>query len=227
MRRFGLAVALAFVLGSSAMAQMVGGGMVPGPQGPPGPIGPSPTISMGTLTTGGAGTMGSATDTGTPSAAVFNFTIPRGDVGSVGSTGATGSVGATGATGATGAAGTNSLGAPVTRTLALATAYQASTSAKPALVTINITSTATFSVIGGSTNTADILIGPTNGVAGGTGTSVGKYANSSTAGIAVGIGVSTIGAIPFTFALPAGYYFAVRQTGGTVTITSAFDQAVG
>lgn len=29
------------------------------------------------------------------------------------------------------------------------------------------------------------------------------------------------------YALPAGWFFAVRVTSGNVTITSAFDQAVG
>jgi hypothetical protein len=58
------------------------------------PTGTAATVSVGTTTTGAAGTNASVTNSGTTSAAVFNFTIPRGD---------------TGATGATGAAGPNSV----------------------------------------------------------------------------------------------------------------------
>lgn len=56
--------------------------------------GDAATISVGTTTTGNAGTNASVTNSGTSSAAVFNFTIPRGD---------------TGATGAQGPAGPNSV----------------------------------------------------------------------------------------------------------------------
>ncbi len=68
----------------------------PGPSGPPGEIGPqgSPgpqgdqgdaaTITLGTVTTGAAGSSVIITNTGDTSAAVFNFTIPRGDTGASG-----------------------------------------------------------------------------------------------------------------------------------------------
>jgi len=42
------------------------------------------TIAVGTTTTGNAGTNASVTNSGTSSAAVFNFTIPRGDTGAAG-----------------------------------------------------------------------------------------------------------------------------------------------
>jgi collagen type VII alpha len=59
-----------------------------GPQGPQGPTGTAATIAAGTTTTGAAGTSASVTNSGTSSAAVFNFTIPRGDTGATGPTGA-------------------------------------------------------------------------------------------------------------------------------------------
>ncbi|UOF77672.1 tail fiber protein [Caudoviricetes sp.] len=80
-----------------------------GPQGPTGPTGPtgatgatgSPgaaaTITAGTTTTSAAGTSASVTNSGTSSAAIFNFTIPRGDTGATGPTGPAGPTGATGA----------------------------------------------------------------------------------------------------------------------------------
>lgn len=49
----------------------------------PGPQGSSGTATVGTVTTGAAGSAAAVTNSGTPSAAVFNFTIPRGDVGDV------------------------------------------------------------------------------------------------------------------------------------------------
>lgn len=120
-----------------------------------------------------------------------------------------------------------SFAAPVSRTLSMATAYQASTPGKSALVTINLTSTASISLSGGATNTADIVIGSTNAVASGTGTAVGKYVNSNTGTLTIGLNLSTIAGNPIMIALPPNWYFAIRQTAGTVAITSAFDQVVG
>lgn len=54
-----------------------------GRQGEPGPIGPTPDISIGTVTTGAAGSQAEATMTGTPARPVLNLTIPRGDPGEV------------------------------------------------------------------------------------------------------------------------------------------------
>jgi hypothetical protein len=55
--------------------------------GSPGPAGAAATVSVGTTTTGNAGTNASVTNSGTSSAAVFNFTIPRGDTGATGAAG--------------------------------------------------------------------------------------------------------------------------------------------
>lgn len=67
-----------------------------GPQGPAGKDGEAATITVGTTTTGAAGTNANVTNSGTSSAAVLNFTIPRGDTGATGATGATGPAGADG-----------------------------------------------------------------------------------------------------------------------------------
>lgn len=63
------------------------------------------TVSIGTVSTGDAGTEAAVTNTGSDSAAVFNFTIPKGDTGATGATGATGPQGPQGETGATGLQG--------------------------------------------------------------------------------------------------------------------------
>jgi hypothetical protein len=57
-----------------------------GPTGPQGPAGSAATITVGAVTTGSAGTSVVVTNTGTPSAAIFNFTIPRGNQGDPAST---------------------------------------------------------------------------------------------------------------------------------------------
>lgn len=67
--------------------------------------GGSTTVTVGATTTGAPGTNASVTNTGTESAAVFNFTIPRGYDGSTGPTGPTGATGATGPAGPTGPQG--------------------------------------------------------------------------------------------------------------------------
>ena len=67
-----------------------------GPQGPKGDPGAAATITIGTTTTGAAGTDASVTNVGTTSAAKFNFTIPKGDTGATGPQGEKGDTGATG-----------------------------------------------------------------------------------------------------------------------------------
>ena len=62
----------------------------PGPEGDPGPTGAAATVNVGTTTTGAAGTDATVTNTGNENAAVFNFTIPRGDQGEPGPQGPAG-----------------------------------------------------------------------------------------------------------------------------------------
>lgn len=150
-----------------------------------------------------------------------------GAAGATGPAGSTGPAGAAGATGAAGAAGVNAIGAPNSLTLALGTAYQATNPAKPAMVTINLTSTSSLTLTAGVTASADIVIGSTAAVASGTGSVVGKYANGLTGALVVGLAINAIQSGPVTIPLPTGWYYAVRQTAGSVTIVSAFDQAVG
>jgi hypothetical protein len=66
-----------------------------GAAGPTGATGTAATVTVGTTTTGTAGSTAAVTNSGTSSAAVLNFTIPRGDTGATGATGATGPEGGT------------------------------------------------------------------------------------------------------------------------------------
>lgn len=86
---------------------MVADGMQ-GPQGIQGVPGNAASVAAGTTTTGAPGSVATVTNAGTSSAAVFNFTIPRGDTGAQGVQGNQGPSGtvAVGST-STGAEGTN------------------------------------------------------------------------------------------------------------------------
>jgi hypothetical protein len=66
-----------------------------GSAGPTGPSGAAAAVSIGTVTTGAAGSQAAVTNSGTPTAAVLNFTIPQGAAGANGTGG--GSSGASGA----------------------------------------------------------------------------------------------------------------------------------
>lgn len=61
-----------------------------GDKGDTGNTGAAATVAVGTTTTGDAGTNAAVTNSGTSSAAVLNFTIPKGDKGDKGDTGNTG-----------------------------------------------------------------------------------------------------------------------------------------
>ena len=77
------------------------------PQGPKGATGEAASIKVGTVTTGEAGSEASVKNAGTASAAVFNFTIPRGATGATGPQGPKGETGATGPQGPRGPAGSD------------------------------------------------------------------------------------------------------------------------
>ena len=66
-----------------------------GSTGATGAAGAAATVSVGSTTTGEAGTSATVSNTGTSSAAVLAFTIPRGDTGATGSTGPSGVASAT------------------------------------------------------------------------------------------------------------------------------------
>lgn len=84
-----------------------------GAPGSPGVPGTAATISVGKVTTGAAGTDANVSNSGTSSAAVFDFTIPQGAKGEKGDKG---EQGAPGSPGAPGAAGQNGHSPVVTAT---------------------------------------------------------------------------------------------------------------
>lgn len=80
-----------------------------GPQGEQGTPGIAASINVGTVTTGSPGTDAIITNVGTTSAAILNFTIPRGDKGDKGDKGETGEQGPQGLKGEQGEQGTQGI----------------------------------------------------------------------------------------------------------------------
>ena len=78
---------------SSTDSQWKNVGQIQGPQGPQGVPGTAATVTVGTTQTGEAGSEASVQNGGTTSAAVLNFTIPRGEKGDTGAAGPGVSVG--------------------------------------------------------------------------------------------------------------------------------------
>ena len=75
---------IASLNGELAMPEKVWMQGPPGPQGQQGEPGAAATVTVGTVTTGEPGTDAIVTNSGTESAAVLDFTIPRGETGTAG-----------------------------------------------------------------------------------------------------------------------------------------------
>lgn len=202
----------------------VGGAVVGTNAGPAGPQGPQGIPGVGSPgATGATGAAGAdSTVPGPPGPTGPASTVP-------GPIGATGPVGpASTVPGPTGPAGPSAFGSPSTRTVALATAYQCTTPAKPCLVTVTLQSQSSISLAGASNNEGAIMLGSTSAVAAGTGTALAAYKNNLGGGLVVGLNLNSTQANTYTVPVPANWYFAVRQTAGTgLQVVSAFDQLVG
>jgi hypothetical protein len=119
------------------------------------------------------------------------------------------------------------IGSPSTRSLSQNTAYQATNSSLGAIEIITISSSAAVTISGGATNTANILVGTTSGVATGTGTTVASYSNSMTGTLVVGVSVTNGSNTTFSIFVPAGQYFSINSGSGSVSIVSVIEQSIG
>lgn len=120
---------------------------------------------------------------------------------------------------------TFNFGMPVTRTLALSTAYTALNAAKPATVTVSPTCTASLTLSGGGTCTLQARIG-TAPLTCSSGTVVATWTNGNTGALSVGLALNqTVGA-PYSINLPAGASMVLCPTAGTFTVSAA-EQSVG
>lgn len=119
------------------------------------------------------------------------------------------------------------VGAPNTRSMSLATAYQCTDNTKPCLFTITLQAQSSISLSGAVNNEGQVLIGSTNAVASGTGTPVGRYANNLGGTLVIGLNLTSAQANSYSIVVPAGWYIASRQTAGSgLTVVAAYDQAM-
>lgn len=206
-----------------------------GPEGPQGPMGPAGA-------TGGTGPQGEAGPQGpqgiqglTGATGGVGPQGPKGDKGDTGNTGPQGPAGTNGTNGATGPQGpvgpegpTASPEAPTARTLSFATAYQATNTVKPAFVSVSVDAFYPSLLIAAYNDVVELRIGPDASVAAGTsGYVVGTWRLAFTAVVTL-VGSAIGGRGQLNAMLPAGWYFAVRRTSGTVaTISGAMDQSLG
>lgn len=125
------------------------------------------------------------------------------------------------------------VGSPNARTIALSTAYQATDPTKPSLITLNLISTASISLLNSTqaSQKGAVWIAATAADAlAGTGTAVqlGAYENTQGGTLVVTLVLTQTVPQQSQVALPTNWYFAVKQTtGANLTITSAFDQSIG
>ena len=149
----------------------------PGQDGAPGADGQAATVSVGTTTTGNPGTNASVTNSGTSSAAVLNFTIPRG------ATGDTGPAGADGIDGAPGQAATITVGSTTTGAAGTNASVTNSGTSSAAVLDFTIPRGATGSTgpAGADGQAATVTVGSTTTGSAGTNASVINSGTSSAA----------------------------------------------
>jgi len=200
--------------------------------GTPGPIGPQGAMgAAGPAGADGRSAYQVAADAGYAGTVIAWLASLKGDPGATGATGATGKDGTsiTGPAGPQGPAGTPApafnFGLPVARTLVVSTAYQASTSTKPAIITVSPQCSASLSLTGGSTCTLQARIGAA-GLTCSTGVVAATWTNGNTGALTIGLSLNQIIGSPYGINLPAGAYFVLCPTAGTFTI-SAVEQAAG
>lgn len=145
--------------------------------------------------------------------------LPAGPSGDKGDTGSAGAVGADGKF--------TAFSHPVARSVSVSAAYQSTSSGLPSSFFLNLTSTSTISLSGTTNNEGGVWMGPDASVASTGGTKVCDYKNSFGGSLVIGLTLSASQSAQCVVMLPAGWYFAVRQTTGSgMTVSTAFEQGV-
>lgn len=176
-----------------------------GPQGPPGSGGGeggvSATVEVGSTTTGAPGTNAAVTNSGTSSAAVFDFTIPRGATGPAGADGANGATGPAGADGSDGSAATIAVGS-------------VTTGAAGSSATVTNSGTTSAAVFDFSIPRGDTGANGTNGADGTAATiAVGTVTTGAAGSSATVTNSGTTSAAVFDFSIPKGDTGATGPSG--------------
>lgn len=208
------------VQGNQGIQGVPGSTGATGATGSPGAAGTAATIAVGTVTTGAPGSSATIVNAGSSSAAIFNFSIPRGDVGATG---------AAVSTGATGPAGPSIVSSPTVVSPVFGTAYAATTPTKPSFISAMIDAAYSITVAGTMADTVELRIGPVQAtVANGTGGTAVATFRASLTGIALTIGLGLGQRNQLSALVPVGWFWALRRVAGTTaTISSATDQSIG
>ena len=195
-----------------------------GAAGATGSQGPAATIAVGTVTTGAAGSSASIVNSGTTGAAVFDFTIPRGEVGNTGPTGATGS------TGPQGQAATISVGSVTTGAAGGSASVTNTGTSSAAVLAFTIPRGDTGSAGAAGETGPQGLQGP-QGLAGTI--TVGTVTTGSPGTSATVTNTGTSSAAVFDFTIPrgadGGVWTTIEKTADqtrTATVTLAADSAL-
>jgi len=182
---------------------LVGPAGAAGAAGTNGANGTAATVAVGSVTTGAAGSSASVSNAGTSGAAVFNFTIPRGD---------TGSAGAQGPSGPAGAAGSNGTAATVS-------VGSVSTGAAGSSAVVTNAGTSSAAILNFTIPRGDAGAAGANGTNGTNGTAatvaVGSVSTGAAGSSAVVTNAGTSGAAVFNFTIPRGDTGATGATGAT------------
>jgi collagen type VII alpha len=189
-----------------------------------GGTGTAATIAVGTTSTGAAGSQASVTNSGTASAAVFNFTIPVGATGATGPqgdtgpqgeqgiAGATGPQGQTGATGAQGIAGATGAAA----TIAVGTVTTGSAGSSVTVTNSGSSGAAVLNFIIPQGQTGTTGAAGSTGAAGTAATiTVGTVSSLAVGSTPTVTNVGTSNAAEFNFGIPVGATGATGPTGST------------
>lgn len=144
----------------------------------------------------------------------------KGDTGDVGATGPTGATGPQGPAGTP--AATFNFSDPATRTIAVSTAYQATNTAKAAIVSASVSCQNATTVLASSACTLQVRQSPTSGLT----CSTGTVAKTWTSTVQLGLVFTQTSGSPLEVHVPIGGYFILCPTSGTFTI-AASEQSAG
>jgi hypothetical protein len=111
---------------------------------------------------------------------------------------------------------------PSTRTLAVSTDYQASNTAKAAIITVSPQCTNTTTLLAASACTLQVRMDAST-----VNCASGTVHSTWTSTYALGLLLTNASGSPISIALPIGGHFILCPTAGTFTITTAVDQAAG
>lgn len=190
-------VPFSLITGPGGSQGVKGDDGAPGQPASQGVAGAPNVLSIGTVTTGAAGSSAGATITGTSPSQVLNLTIPRGNTG-------------------VGLSPTE----PAGTTIALNTAYQNNTT-KTVALSVMVEVNYSITIAAALADTMNLMVGTSNTVMT-SGTAVACWRSALTGiALSIGMGSSDRGQL-FALIPPGGWYAVTRPEGTRATIQSAF-----